>query len=190
MEQRICPICKQPHSTKAGFRADGSVYIARRCYPCSQSKPGFRTKEERFFEKINKTSFGCWEWTAATRKDGYGVFGVATSKSMLAHRYSYALHYGSFKKSLLVCHKCDNPKCVNPEHLFLGTHQDNMDDMREKGRRKTLRGEDSPNCKITEDDVRAIRKDTDSCRKIAEKYNVSAGLISHIKTRRQWKHVK
>lgn len=77
---------------------------------------------------------GCMEWQGVRRKDGYGVLFVG-KRRVSAHRYSYQLHYGVTLDSLqLVCHKCDNPPCANPDHLFIGTHQDNVADMIAKGR--------------------------------------------------------
>lgn len=75
----------------------------------------------------------CWEWTRSLDKFGYGVL-YLNSKAYKAHRISYEVHFGVFSNELLICHKCDNPKCVNPEHLFLGTQKDNMIDMAKKGR--------------------------------------------------------
>ena len=86
----------------------------------------------RFWANVQKTN-GCWEWTGGKHAPGYGRLFVAT-KEMRAHRFSWLIHNGRIPDGLFVCHKCDNPNCVNPEHLFLGTHQDNMDDMVAKGR--------------------------------------------------------
>jgi len=96
-----------------------------------------RPLEERFWEKVNILGEDeCWEWTAAVNNKGYGVIGDGSvpSKNLLAHRVSYSLRYGSIDPSLLLCHKCDNTKCVNPGHLFQGTQTDNMSDALAKGR--------------------------------------------------------
>lgn len=94
---------------------------------------------KRFFEKIDKTSY-CWNWTASSRGNGYGAFKFK-GKVIDAHRVSWMIHNGEIPKGLFVCHKCDNRKCVNPDHLFLGTQKDNMQDCKNKGRLVTPKKE-------------------------------------------------
>ena len=89
--------------------------------------------QNRFEEKFTKHESGCWLWNAACRTTGYGVFSY-NGKPVTASRVSYILYKGTDPGDLFVCHTCDNPKCVNPDHLFLGTNQDNVEDRKRKGR--------------------------------------------------------
>ena len=96
---------------------------------------------KRFFDKVDKTDT-CWIWNAGSRsKTGYGAFKIG-GKVVDSHRISYMLHYGEIPKGVYVCHKCDNRRCVNPEHLFLGSPKDNWQDGFDKGRIKLLGGMD------------------------------------------------
>lgn len=93
-----------------------------------------KSLEERFWEKVQKSS-GCWLWMAAKANYGYGVINLGTGLGLVrAHRLSWAMHNGPVPEGREVCHRCDVPACVNPAHLFLGTHGDNMRDMVKKGR--------------------------------------------------------
>ena len=95
------------------------------------------TVEQRFNKKyVINDDTDCWEWQNATNNIGYGMFRWSTGKMRTAHRASYELHKGPIPAGLSVCHSCDNPLCVNPEHLWAGTMKDNYDDMVSKGRAK------------------------------------------------------
>lgn len=141
----------------------------------------------RFDAKYEKKGvWACWEWTASTDRRGYGQFWLG--KPVFAHRVAWVRRYGPIPADLHVCHRCDNPTCVNPNHLFLGTQADNMADKTEKKRHSY--GETHGCAKLTEDRVRAIRADDRLLREIAADYGVSQVTVSHIKTRRIWRHVK
>ena len=136
-----------------------------------------KTTEQRFWDKINKTD-ECWEWTAQLSPTGYGRIQI-DYKAVAAHRYSAELH-GMDITDKIVCHKCDNPCCVRPDHLFVGTQKDNMQDMIKKGRK--ARVECYPaNRKLTDDDVRFIRA--------SELDNAALGRMYNLRTQSVWKIV-
>lgn len=135
------------------------------------------------YEVVN----GCWSWARGRDKDGYGVVRLKGRRRVKAHRLSYEMHKGS-AAGLMVCHSCDNPSCVNPDHLFVGSAQDNKDDSVRKDRH--IKGERLHwKAKLTEGDVRAILKDDRPSPAVARDYNVSAVLIQMIRRREIWKHV-
>lgn len=147
-----------------------------------------KTIEERFFSKVNKIKNGCWEWKGGKNK-GYGSFSIK-NKTFSAHRVSYQLYYGEITNNLFVCHKCDNPCCVNPDHLFLGTPKDNMIDKVNKNRgyngiQKGLRkGTNNGNCKLSDDQIEMIRDYINkgyTNTKIAKLFSISHSYVSKIK---------
>jgi len=154
---------------------------------------------KRFWKKVDvKGPDECWEWKAGITEHGYGRF-WRNKRKELAHRSSYEMHYGDIPKGegahgTCVCHSCDNRKCVNPEHLFLGSHTDNMQDMLKKGRGNRAKGEDSNKSNLREVDIiniRAIYKYTKaSHRKLGEIYSVDHATIGHIVNRKTWKHIQ
>jgi len=154
--------------------------------------------EERFWAKVNKKRRKqCWLWTASIRGGGYGQIAVGdgTGKINDAHRASWELAYGPIKKGLFVLHKCDVRACVNPNHLFLGTHQDNIDDMMSKGRgrNRVFKGEDNGTAILTDNKVKEIRtiyaKGQSSCVKLGRLYGVGSSTIHRVVTGTHWKHV-
>lgn len=147
------------------------------------------TPEQRFWHRVRKAS-GCWSWRGAKDRDGYGIFrgehnGRVYNK---AHRFSYAIHRGEIGK-LHVLHRCDNPTCVNPEHLFLGTIADNMADKIAKGRGRVARGMDAGHAKLTEEEAIAIRGDPRPHVEIASDYGVAASTITSLKNNVSWRHL-
>lgn len=141
----------------------------------------------RFWKNVSKGDKDeCWLWTAARRSNRYGAF-RAGNKCDSAHRFSWELHFGEIPEGMVVCHKCDNPPCVNPNHLFLGTHAENQRDKKIKGR--AARGEANNKAKLTENDVREIRTLISqglSSRQIASKFNVQHAAILTIKSGKNW----
>ena len=142
---------------------------------------------QRFWDKVDKTG-DCWEWTASRQKFGHGLFKVG-NKVEKAHRISYEFHIGPIPEGLMVRHKCDNPPCVRPEHLELGTRADNVRDRDERGRHVALRGEQHGMAKLTREQVEDIRSATGYgiCAGLAKKYGVAVGTIYNVRSnRRLW----
>jgi hypothetical protein len=157
----------------------------------------------------------CWGWNLCIRS-GYGCFKVF-GKTLLSHRVSWEITNGEIPTGMLVCHTCDNRKCCNPDHLYLGTHQDNSNDAVKRGRtakgtkngahthpesrvrgdrqwrrmypERLLRGERNPSAKLTESQVVAIRGSTEGDLQLSRLYNVSRRAVNMIKNRETWKHV-
>lgn len=133
---------------------------------------------ERFEDRFIKLS-SCWEWIRCKDKDGYGAFAIK-KKTYKAHRMSYQLYVGPIPDGLLVCHKCDNPGCVNPDHLFLGTCKQNLVDAAKKDRMgtRTLRGSI-----ITPEDRLMIKSCVDfgiTQKEIAEQFGISTTSVTRI----------
>jgi DNA-binding transcriptional regulator YiaG len=148
----------------------------------------------RFWRKVDTQSGpnGCWLWTGGTHKRGYGTLADQGGKTIAAHRYSYEMHNGAIPDGLWVRHKCDNPNCVNPEHLTLGTPTDNVRDMWERGRAKPKgpKGERSSKSKLTPEQVRAVRADaTKNNHEWARELGVTPNSIRAIRTGQTWTHI-
>ena len=170
-----------------------------------------RPAEERWLEKFLRPADGCWEWIACVGNHGYGVFAINTKVQVTAHRYAWEKANGSIPPGMHVCHRCDNRKCVRPDHLFLGTNVDNILDSVKKGRRKGVarpkwgpnhpqrlnpdlvpRGSAHGMAKVTESDVRAIRDrfaHGESGNSLGRAFGVSGFTIMRIIKRQSWKHV-
>ena len=151
------------------------------------------TLEERFWEKIDKRSDDeCWEWMASCNKYGYGQLWFGNT-FISSHRVSWMIHFGDIPEKLCVLHKCDNRKCANPNHLFLGTYQDNSDDMKSKGRSLNQHGDNNHAAKITSEDVLRMREmwKSGKCRQkeIMKIFNISRVELWRIISYRNWKDV-
>lgn len=153
-----------------------------------------RTKpiEQRFWPKVARTD-GCWLWTGATNAAGYGLLGRGRrgEGNARASHVSYELAFGPIPDGLWVLHRCDNPRCVRPDHLFLGTHTDNMADAKAKGRMKPPPLHEGERChlsKLTESDVRAMRELNDlSERELGRRFGVSRNAARSIRNGLTWK---
>ena len=120
---------------------------------------------------------GCLLWCGGTMRRGYGVL-MSNGKSCSVHRFMWSIVNGPIPQGMHVLHKCDIPACVNPNHLFLGTHTDNMRDMHKKHRWAN---------KLTSDDVQSIRNCGDTQTAVAEKYGISQSLVSRIRGGLRWR---
>lgn len=141
--------------------------------------------QERFDVSHRKSDVGCWNWIGSLVR-GYGSL-MDNYKRKYAHRVSYELHVGAIPEGKYVCHRCDNPLCVNPAHLFLGTAKDNISDMIRKGRRRPdYFGENSRKAKITNVQASQIRSDPRTYRAIGADFGLSSSAVSNIKNGITW----
>jgi len=167
--------------------------------------PAHRRVEDRFWSKVDRRESGCWLWRASLLTNGYGQFGLYKGRMWKAHRVAWELTYGPIPRDTLVCHHCDTPACVRPDHLFLGSHQDNRDDCRLKGRTAKganngirrhpdklhrMSGETHALAKLTADEVaaiRALRAQGQTQRALANRFGVSQSQICRIVQRQRWR---
>lgn len=210
MTKRTCSIdgCGKPHHakgyctthyTQGDCGVDGCGKPARirgwcpahykrfRLYGSPTGKAQRATPEQRFLAKVNKDApNGCWEWTAHLDKAGYGRFNP-NRKPVFAHRWAYERWTGPIPRGKAICHRCDNPRCVNPEHLFAATQTENLADMWSKGR--GVWGERHPVTKLTEEDVLEIRRRFargERPRSIARDFDVGEAGVEQIGMGKTW----
>jgi len=143
---------------------------------------------ERMEFRSRRAPNGCLEWQGTINDAGYGLIRIH-GQYWRAHRVAFHLSQGPIPDHLHVCHSCDNPRCIEPSHLWLGTNADNTADMDAKGRRRPSHGEQHFSAKVTEVQVRAIRADPASYREIGKRYGISHKAVSRIKCLRVWRHV-
>lgn len=164
-----CETCgSEFEKTLTMIRKTKRNFCSRKCFGESR-----KNNPEKFWAKVKKEPNACWIWTGSGNPDGYGIVSVSNSR-MSTHRYSYELAFGKIPEGLHVLHKCDNPPCVNPAHLFLGTNADNMEDKNVK---------DRAGLKLKTKDVHAI---IDACksgctqRSVAKQFGVSPSHVSKL----------
>jgi hypothetical protein len=190
IQRKACTICGSVvKSTK-------TITCSKRCSNLYKWKKVFGNYHEYLKNKILKYSIkclisGCWNWRKATTSRGYGTF-TYRSKKERANRVSYLVFKGFIPEGIFVCHTCDNPSCVNPDHLYLGTHQQNVDDKLKRNRQP--RGEKINLAKLKEKDIIKIRSSYENKEKtqqsLADEYNVSQTAISRIIHKKTWGHLK
>lgn len=185
---RICELCKRQFFVKRP--SETGRFCSQTCHYLSRREP----LTDRFFGMVGqKTANGCILWGGQRDKHGYGTIfsGPRPRKHLLAHRVSYEIFRGPIPAGLGVLHECDNPPCINPYHLFLGTQADNMADKMHKGRQ--CPGEQHYLHKLTEADVRAIRnrylQGDESYAQLGKEFGVHEGTIKQIIRGKSWKHV-
>lgn len=147
---------------------------------------------QRFELKFERAPSGCWEWNAGLVDTGYGAFSFR-GKNIPSHRFSYMAYVGQIRNKLFVCHTCDNRKCVNPSHLFLGTHTDNMRDKTLKGRGNQPKGESVWLAKLTEAEVSKMRTlyltKRYTQKKLSEMFGIAQQNISLAVRGKTWAHI-
>lgn len=150
--------------------------------------PRMKMCSDRFWSKVDKSG-DCWLWTGSRFHTGYGMFKL-NGKNQYAHRVVLLLEGLDIPSGMHSCHTCDNRACVNPDHLFLGTRFDNMQDSITKGRFNRACGEAHGSVKLSEADVLLIRNSEDQThQQIANRFGITKENVGHIRGRRTWRHV-
>lgn len=151
---------------------------------------------KRFWDKVEKTDT-CWNWTAAKSAFGHGRFRMGR-KLVSPHRLVYEWEHGEIPEGYDICHHCDNPSCVNPQHLFLGTRSDNMKDAMKKNRLPQMvkilerKGSETNNAKLTEKEVllmRALEKKGMKTKELSKRFGITRRNVRDIIYRRTWTHI-
>lgn len=160
------------------------------------SRPKYCSDYCRLYSKVSQApeqgpSGDCWEFQGGKHRFGYGMINMSGTKATevtTAHAVAWEIANGPIPNGMFVLHRCDNPACCRPDHLFLGTHQDNMDDMKAKGRGRN--GSSHFRSKLSEEDAQRIKEDPRSHYEIAADYGLVRQAVSSIKAGKTWKHLK
>jgi len=148
------------------------------------------TLRERFDAKyVVDQESGCWLWQGSCDGCGYGTIGITTAKNGRAHRIAWLLYRGEIPTGQNILHRCDVRCCVNPDHLFMGTQADNILDMIAKDRDRHLSGEENGRAKLTIAQVKEIKASIEPGTSLALRFNVTPGMIGHIRHGRSWKEI-
>lgn len=190
----ICAVCSTSFPVaRYKIRQGGGKYCSQACYHKSHILP----LAERFWSFVLKTDT-YWLWQGGRNSNGYGHFTLTGKQQSPSHRVAFELTYGMILPGLFCCHHCDTPLCVRPDHLFLGTHTDNMRDMAHKGRtggyiKVPISGEHNFNAKLTESKVREMRHlraiEGWTYARLATYFGVTDGTVGKVIARTAWKHV-
>ena len=180
-------LCRK-HYERLRLHGDTSVVMPDRGNLIPRMRP-----EDRFWPRVNRVEDedSCWEWMGGKYERGYGAFMIhrdGRKRNTGAHRFSYELAYGPIPAGMFVCHRCDNPPCVRPDHLFLGTNTDNVRDMVSK-KRENHAGEHNGRAVLTAEGVRVIKdrlRAGEAARPIAADYGVSRETINAIRRGKAW----
>lgn len=189
----ICSKCRNLYEPTAAQAATRN----RRCQDCYNAyrrayRRGERAKRPSLSERLEKFSIpvaecGCHIWLGQLSDGGYGR--LRGRSKQLAHRASFKLAKGPIPQGFVVCHTCDIRCCINPDHLFLGTLADNMQDMVRKGRKRTFCGEQNYSAKLTSEKVNLIRSSDLTCTALAKHLSVSISQVARVRNGESWRHV-
>lgn len=178
-----CPVCGKPfHKHRAYLLRIQHPTCSRACYNANRTGRRTKTLAETFWAKVKKTDT-CWNWTGSLNAGGYGSFRFL-AKVWHAHRFSWFIHHGEIPAGADVLHSCDNPACVNPGHLHLGTQRDNV---REAAARKRMRYTAPKISKPIAEEIRKLNKEGRSYRELKSLYGLSIAHLSGIINRLYWK---